>query len=214
MKYLLKLVLLCLLISACSENSTEPKDEEVFWSEPTDEAIMLYFREFDSVRLDSLAAGEIQYRLDIAKSVVGDSRLNVHIEWVFGELLLWVNQELYDNFDSTKNRFYYQPLDTLLSLYEIVGVKSRGPRPTGYFFHLLFPEYYNMLHLSKMFANVEGVVAVEQNVRNFPPICATDIKFRKENEIYKFIFRNCYNHFWVIQVVDDTILDITEWDLI
>lgn len=214
MKYILKLFFLCILLNGCSENSVEPKDEKKFWSVPTDEAMMLYFRQFESVRLDSLAAGEIQYRLDIAKSVVEDSRLKVHKEWVFGDLLLYVNQELYSNFDSTKNRFNYQPLDTLFSLYEIIGVESREVRPTAYFFHLLFPEYYNMITLSKMFAEIDGVVAAEQNVMAIPPICATDIKFRKENEIYKFIFRNCFNHIWVIQIVDDTILDITEWDLI
>ena len=117
MKYLFKLFVLCVLLNACAENSVEPKNEEVFWSAPTDEAIMLYFRQFDLVRLDSLAAGEIQYRLDIAKNVVEDTNITVRIDWKFGEILLYTNQELYNNFDTTKYRFNYPPLDSLLALY-------------------------------------------------------------------------------------------------
>ena len=66
-----------------------------------------------------------------------------------------------------------------------------------------------------MFAEIDGVLAAEQNVIGGSIICWTkDNKLKKENEIYKFIFRNCFNHIWVVQLVDDTIIDITEWDLL
>ncbi len=193
MKYLTKILFLLLLVFACSGNPTEPKKEDnKYWSEPTDEAIMLYFREFDSVRIDSLVAGEIQYRLDIAKRVVDDTTINVRKDWEFGKMLLKTNDELYDAFDTTTTfRFNYQPLDSLLSLYEL---------KSGYklydLIRLKFPEYYNMVTLSHIFNNVEGVNWAEQNAMSIRPICNEDIRLVIDNEVYKFIFYgNCPRHF-------------------
>ncbi len=209
MKYFIKIFILPILIIACSENPIDPKDEKKFWSVPSDEAIMLYFRQFDSVRLDSFVAGEIQYRLDIAKSVVDDTTVKVRKDWEFGKLLLKTNDELYSAFDTTTTfRFNFQPLDSLLSLYELKsGYKLSG------LIRLKFPEYYNMVTLSQIFNNVEGVNWAEQNAMARRPICNEDIGLEIEKKVYKFIFNgNCPRHFWVVQVVDDSITDITDWD--
>ena len=209
MKILLKTILFLFLISACSENSTEPENEKEYWSMPTEEGIMLYYRLFDSVRLDSTIAGEIQYRLDLAKSVVEDTTIKVHKDWRFGGLALKTNDDLYNAFDTTATfRFNYPPLDSLLSLYEL---------KSGYklfdLIRLKFPEYYNMITISKTFSDINGVIWAEQNTLAIAPICHTDIKLEIDNEIYKFTFLGaCPRHFWEVHVVDDSIKIIKEWE--
>jgi len=210
MKYFIKIFILSILVITCNENPTEPKDEEKYWSVPTDEAIMLYFREFDSIRLDSMIAGKIQYRLDIAKSVVEDTTIKVHKDWRFGELLLGTNDVLYNAFDTTTFRFNSPSMDSLLSIYELnSGYKFDS------FIELIFPEYYNMVTLSQIFDKVDGVIWSEENIIGGSLLCSRrDIKLRFKAEIYKFIFSSCDQHIWIVEVVDDSIIDITEWDLI
>jgi hypothetical protein len=211
MKILLKIIFVLFFISACSENSTEPEDEKEYLSVPTEEGIMLYYRIFDSVRLDSTIAGEIQYRLDIAKSVVEDTTIKVRKDWVFGDLRLFTNQELYDSFDTTKNRFNYPSIDSLLTIYELIEIESLEKRLTSYSFYLLFPEYYNMVNLSEIFRHVNGVVNAEQNIIGGPPICKEDITLLIDNNVYKFVFHgDCPPNVWEVHVVDDSIAVVEE----
>lgn len=214
MKYFPKIIILVLLVNSCTNNITEPEDQKIFWTVPTDEAMMLYFRTFNSVRVDSVVAGEIQYRLDIAKSVVDDTTIEVHKDWVFGQLGFYINQELYHSFDTNNVRFNNPEIDSLLKLFEIMGIKSRSSTPSinRYAIYLLFPKHYNMVVLSEIFSQVDGIKA-EQNAMNIRPICNEDIKLIIDDKTYKFIFHcNCPRHIWVVQVVDDNIKDITDWD--
>ncbi len=208
-KKLMGKIIFLILLTSCTQDITEPEAENVYWSEPTDEAEMLYFREFDSVRLDSVVAGEIQYRLDIAKSVVPDTTITVHKDWTFGKLSLQTNNELYNAFDTISTfRFNYSPLDSLLSLYELnYGYKSSNDHII-----LFFPEYYNMAVLGKIFSQVDGVMWAEQVVRAIPLFCSEDIELEISADIYTFTFYgNCPKHTWEVEVVNDSATIIREW---
>ena len=211
LKYFVILIIAIPLFYSCTENISEPKAEKTFWTEPLEEGTILYFRLFDSERIDSLTSGEIQFRLNIAKTVIEDTTLNVREDWRLGDLIIATSDELYNAFDTTSTfRFNYSPLDSLLSHYEL-----KSGEKLYSFLRLKFPEYYNMVILSQIFSKVDGVIWAEQNVIGGPGICVDDISLEIDNEIYKFIFSrtgSCGYYFWEVHVVDDSAEFIKEWE--
>lgn len=197
-----------IIVISCHKDITEPSDK--FWSVPTEESIRLVFRLSDSIKVDSLLAGEIQFRLDVSRTV--DEELNeitVWKDWELGKLLLYPTNELYTNFDTTTYRFNYQPLDSLLDLYELKdGYKSYD------LLSLIFPEYYNMRIFESIFEEIEGVRWVEPNYSTSTGMCDTDITLEIKDNLYIFIFSKtglCGPLYWEVHVVNDQAELINKW---
>lgn len=208
MKRIVFLVFIITLIFGCTRNFTGPEDIEIpdstkeYWKEPSLNATVLYFRLYDSMHLDSVKAGEIQYRLDVARTV-NDTLLEFSVkkDWVLGDLLLFVNEELYSNFDTTTCLFSYQPLDSLFNEYQLKsGIKNRV------YFKLKFPTNLNIPVFANIVNQVEGVTAAEPNQYGGVGICDKNIKLEIHDNLFKFFFiisGACGYQSWEVHVVDD-----------
>ena len=101
-----------------------------FWSPPSEEAFALFYLLSDEIKVDSIFAGKIQFRLDCARTV--DEKLDsifVKKPFEFGSLLLGVSDDLYDKFNTATYRFNYKPVDSLLNVYNLIsGKKLSGLR--------------------------------------------------------------------------------------
>jgi hypothetical protein len=211
MKYIIILILFLFTYLSCDKNTTEPKPKLHYWTSPTLDAVRLSYRLSDSVQLDSIFAGEIQFRLDVARTV--DERLTefpVWKDWELGKVLMFTTDELYSGFDTTTYRFNYQPLDSILSSYDIQsGYKRNG------LIRLIFPQYYNIRILSEIISKVEGVNSAEPNHYDSPGLCDRDIKLEIDDRLYIFNFSeigSMCRHYWEVHVIDDKIEYVTDWE--
>jgi len=214
--YIICCVLLFIFLS-CDKIITEPQDknnnteaENEYWTIPEEDAVVLFFRMSDSIRVDSLKAGQIQFRFDEARTVCNEiAEFSVGKEWELGKILLRTTDELYTNFDTTTYRFNYEPLDSLLNVYELCfGYKRFN------LIRLIFPKYYNIPILSQLFENMNGVIYADPNLYATLGICDEDVTLEIIGELYKFIFSltgSCSSHFWEVHVINDQAELIVEW---
>ncbi len=203
-------LLLFFLFFACAKRSIDPEVDgdlkvmpEQYWTAPREEAIILFFRVSEAVRLESILAGEIQFHLERAKLV--DDRLkgiSAAKDWELGKLLVFTTAELYSSFDTTACRFGNTLLDSLLVVYEI----ERAIKRSG-LLRLIFPKYYNMPVLAEIFGQIPGVRSAEPNYYGSPGICDADISLAIIDNLYKFLFTrsgSCGYYFWEVHVIDDS----------
>ena len=187
-----------------------------YWSIPSRDSFILFFELYKTIKVDSLIAGAIQFRLDRAKSV--DIKLNdfqPSSRWELGALLLGTNNELYNLFDESTNRFGYKPLDYLLNEFKLIrGEKSRHSD----MIKLYFQDDYNMSVIGNIFETVLGVRYADPNCYGtIPESSSSGVVLEIDNELFNFNFyqSDFYAnniHQWDIQVIDDIVTLISEWD--
>jgi len=207
-----------LVITFSCSHVTQVEDTK-YWSEPTDDASVLYFRMSDKLTIDSILTGKIQYRLEIAQTI--DNKLDsIHAmpPWEFGTLLLGISDTLYNRFSTTTLRFNFPPVDSVLDIYMPLSAKKLFQLPglTRAAVIFDFNKKYNMPVLSEKFFGLEGVWSANPSYTGtLPEGTPFDIDLEIDNSIYKFWFYlnewyypNEENYFWEIHVNDDEVVFI------
>jgi hypothetical protein len=214
LKNILIFIIILFTFLQCKKNSSEPETELQYWTTPTLAAVVISYRHSDSVRLDSIFAGEIQFRLDVARTV--DEQLieyPVWKDWVLGDISLWTTDELYSNFDTTTSLFNHKTLDSVLTHFEVREIEKGSDRFKK--FRLDFPEYYNMRVLSEIISDIEGIISAEVNIYGMGGGCKRDIKLEIEEKLYKFTFSGkglgC-DRSWEIHILDNQVEYVNSWD--
>lgn len=97
------------ILFSCNKNPiNEYNNDYAFWLVPKGDALILFFRFSDELEVDSLFAGQIQFRLDCARTV--DKKVDSIFamrSWELGVLLLGISDDLYNNFNPETSRFNY-----------------------------------------------------------------------------------------------------------
>lgn len=189
-----------------------------YWSIPTDDASVLFFRQSDLVRIDSTLAGKIQFRLDVARTVDMElDSIQANVSWEFGKLLIKVPDSIYHFIDFQSRKFNYTPIDSLLVFYHLYDMDSLFQTGTDYWIALTFHRKYNMPVLGKKFEQIPGVIhATPNSMGVLPGGPPSDIYLTIESDTYIFTFvindwDNNYIHHWKVQVVDTSAVLVDEW---
>jgi len=193
-------------------------EHNYYWSPPTIDSYYLAFQISDSIYIDSVLAGEIQFKLDLARSVntLLDS-IHPMPYFELGVLLLGISDELYGNFDPVTLRFNSNPVDSLLNIFNpIEGRLLSGGPPYGA--KLEFDIYYNMPIMAQYFKDIPGIwysnAAWYGTLPEGPPYY---LFLEVDENIYTFTFilrdwyRN-YIHYWIVEVENDKATLISEWE--
>lgn len=205
------------LINCIKEKNAITQSEKHLWTVPTEESFIIFFRLFDEIKLDSLIAGNIQYRLDLAKTIDPELLAISPLGWELGVIFLGVDLNLYDNFDTTTSRFNYIAIDTLLDKFELVkGVKRYKSSRNGYI-KLSFYLNYNIRFLPEFFESIPGVNSAFPSALIPYPGYGNHIDLKINNNIYLFHFYSenidlNYVRYWLIKVIDDRVKLLSEWE--
>lgn len=186
-----------------------------FWTQPEDDASILFFRLFDVIRLDSALAGKIQYRLNLARTV--DSTLDtIHAmpDWEFGALLMEVTDSVFQLIDFDHKRFNCPPIDSLLLYFHLQNFHELPSVDGHHWLHLNFPHDYNMPMVGKAFETINGIIHATANYTGvFPEGPPFDINLIIDGMLYKFRFYLNLNfypganyHYWEVHVLDNRIV--------
>ena len=211
-------ILVCCIQNKNPFTSEGDVEHNHYWSEPTIDSYYLAFQISDSIYIYSVFAGEIQFRLDLARNV--DSTLySIHPmpSFELGVLLLGISDELYNNFNPETLRFNSNPIDSLLNIYSpLEGRLLSGGSP--YAAILKFDIYYNMPIMAQYFKDIPGIwysnAAWYGTIPEGPPYL---IYLEITENIYEFTFifrdwNNNYKHYWIVEVENDQATLISEWE--
>lgn len=205
------LVIACLTLSgfSCDKNpiGIEEYDEnpigtekDTYWATPEWAGVYLSFSYSEDIEVDSVLAGNIQYRLNVARSVDEQLAGWGPFPWWFSRELILTGVSAY--FDTATLRFNDQLLDSLLDRYPIWRVDRFSP--TGNMMVLYFISDCNMPKLAESFAQHECVTSASPNglCVIWPP---PELELAIEGDTYKFIFTGGWDSpgNWEIHVVDD-----------
>lgn len=194
----------------------EPTFNCEYWSIPTEDAFILFFRLYTTIRVDSLIAGAIQYHLDQARTI--DNKLiNIHPrpEWELGILIVGVSEELYDSFDTSTHRFGNIQLDYLLDEFGLIkGEKNIHGNMIKFYFN----DDYNVSVIGNIFETLQGIRYADPNCYgSLPEASHAGVILEIEAELFNFNFYESNwhannTHNWEIHVIDDHVNLIAEWD--
>ena len=199
----------------------DPKYNCDYWSIPTEDAFILFFQLYRTIKADSLFAGAIQYRLNQARTI--DDKLNNIFpgsDWQLGVLHVGVSEELYNSFDSTTNRFGNASLDYLLEEFNLIRCVKRGMNRgiNRKYVKLYFNDDYNVSVLGDIFATIKGVRWAGPNgYGSLPEASHSGAILKIEEELFNFNFYQSNwqannTHNWEIHVIDNKVTLIAEWD--
>lgn len=186
-----------------------------YWSIPQEDSFILFFRMSDNLKIDSTLAGQIQYRLDIARTF--DHTLDslfAQPSWKFGELIIRIPDSIYTGIDFETMDFNHYPIDSINSIYGLRNIKKLSILDDDKWLMLLFDGIYNMPILKNEYKQVDGIISASANGIGFLPEGPDyDIYLDIEDYLYKFEFYlnenyapNAPYHFWEIHVVEDKII--------
>ncbi|MBA7484211.1 hypothetical protein ES707_19735 [subsurface metagenome] len=205
------ILLVCLILFGfgCEKNPVDTEDY-TYWTTPEWDGVYLSFHHSEDIEVDSVLAGNIQYRLDVARNV--DEQLTgwgPFPHWLSDQLILNVTDDVSTRFNTSTLRFEIKALDTLLDRYPI----WRGDKysTSDNMLVLYFVSDYNMPKLAEVFEGVEGVVFAEPNGVDYiyPP---PDVELTIDGDTYRFIFIGGWDYpgNWEIHVVNDQATVISE----
>lgn len=198
------ILLACLILFGfgCEKNPVDTEDD-TYWTTPEWDGVYLSFDHSDEIEVDSVLAGKIQYRLNVARNV--DELLAGWgpFPWLFSDqLILRVTDSVSACFDTSKLRFGIKELDSLLVRYPVWRVDKRSPSSNKLV--LYFINDYNMPKLAELFAKHEGITLASPNglAVFWPP---PDLELTIDVDTYKFMFIGGWESGgnWEIHVVND-----------
>jgi hypothetical protein len=174
------------------------------WTIPAWEGIYLSFKYSDSINVDCQFAGQIQFRLNVARTVDDDlTDWRLSTRWRRRILSLNLSDEVVAGFDTSALTFSNLVLDSLLRVYPVEQIEIRY-HSIGNYALLHFRADYNMPELAKVFdASASTIWAEPSYVSRIYPPAAIDLSI--DEDLYKFLFIGGWeqNGDWEIWVVDD-----------
>ena len=201
------ILLVCLILFGfgCEINPVDTEDD-TYWTTPEWDGVYLSFNYSEDIEVDSVLAGNIQYRLNVARSV--DEQLagwGPFPRWVAKQLLIGPTTDLCARFDTSMLSFNVKALDSLLAFYPLDRAKKGcGTSVISCHISLYFTKEYNIPVLTRSFEGLEGVRYAEPNGRLYvyPP---PDIDLTIDGDTYQFMFIGgwYYPGNWEIHVVND-----------
>ncbi|MFC1547973.1 hypothetical protein ACFL5M_05560 [Candidatus Neomarinimicrobiota bacterium] len=175
-----------------------------FWTIPEWEGIYLSFQFSDSINVDCLFAGHIQYRLHVARTVHDDlADWSIFPRWMRKQLILKLSDEVVAGFDSSALAFSDNELDSLLEVYPVEEIEIKN-WSFGNYASIHFHADYNIPELAKVFHASESTIFAEPNgTMSIWPMATIDLFI--EEDTYRFLFIGGWerNGNWEIRVVDD-----------
>ena len=187
------ILFIILYFISCSKNPIENEftHEPEYWSAPQDDATILYFRDYNTLVVDSTIAGNIQFALSCARTVNDTLDEIVPLpSWVLGELILGVTDEMWDEFDTQTYRFNKEQIDSLLNHYCVISGEKKGTRLGSRYVKLKFTIIYNIPILAGYFRDIPGVTHSGANhVGTLPEGSMYDIWLEMVENRYIFTFK-------------------------
>ncbi len=201
------ILLVCLILFGfgCEKNPVDTEDD-TYWTTPEWDGVYLSFDNSDEIEVDSVLAGKIQYRLNVARSIDESlAQIKPLLKWPPQQLTIGPTTDLCARFDTSMLSFNVKALDALLAFYPLDRAKkSCGTSYIYCHISLYFTKEYNIPVLARSFEGLEGVRYAEPNYLDYiiPP---PDIDLTIDGDTYQFMFISgwYYPGNWEIHVVND-----------
>lgn len=207
----------CLIwLNGCSTNSTDPDEnnDTKFWAHPGTDAIELSFDLENSLDIDSITAGRIQYALDRARKIdnnLVDFRIKHPVS--LHEIQLYCERRLYERFDERSRTFGIPALDNLINQHPpSLGVKEDNPPRIRLYYEEAFntPLMANRLNIHSDIVQTIPPFPLNQVESEY-----TDIYIEKEvvdaGDVFIFYFvkitiwPEISEQYWIVRVFEDAV---------